>query len=144
MKERSGQESTELRELPHSQKAFTTNLIHLSALQDKPLPLLPSPLAVYRKTPGTTETVRPWVNDFLEARDGTYWVATDAGVVQFNPTALSNPVKDRRSGRAATPMFSVLGPENSNEARRVNALAEDKGESHRGWEKLTGSAVPRG
>jgi ligand-binding sensor domain-containing protein/signal transduction histidine kinase len=67
-----------------------------------------------------------WVNDFLEARDGTYWVATDAGVVQFNPTAVSDPLKDRRSGRAATPMFSVVGPENSNEARRVNALAEDK------------------
>src|SRR5215471_6887529 len=65
----------------------------------------------------------PWVNDFIEARDGTWWVATDGGVVQFNPKGAS---ARERKPEAGMPMFHVLGPPGPQEARRVNALAEDQ------------------
>jgi ligand-binding sensor domain-containing protein/two-component sensor histidine kinase len=68
----------------------------------------------------------PWVNDFLEARDGTYWVATDGGVVMFNPAGISACAPDRRRATSAPPMFVTVGPDGPAEARRVNALAEDK------------------
>src|SRR5215475_1508636 len=67
----------------------------------------------------------PWVNDLIQARDGTWWVATDGGVVQFNPRGVS--ARERKPGPGAgLPMFEVLGPPGSQQARRVNALAEDK------------------
>jgi signal transduction histidine kinase/ligand-binding sensor domain-containing protein len=65
------------------------------------------------------------VNDFIEARDGTWWVATDGGVVQFNPRGTS--ARNRKPGvEVVPPIFTVLGPPGPPEARRVNALAEDK------------------
>ena len=43
----------------------------------------------------------PWVTDVLATRDGTYWVATNAGVAMFDPFARAagndRPTLDRRS-----------------------------------------------
>ena len=68
----------------------------------------------YRFTNYTTEhgLPHPWVNDFLQSRDGAYWIATDGGVCRFNP--------------AGPQRFVVYRPGSTLDARRVNALIEDR------------------
>jgi len=52
------------------------------------------------------------VTDLLEARDGSYWVATGGGVCRFNPTGV--------------PRFRIYLPGNDAYSRRIETLVEDK------------------
>jgi ligand-binding sensor domain-containing protein/signal transduction histidine kinase len=72
------------------------------------------------------------VNDLLEARDGTYWVATGAGLVHFNPSAqpdsrLNNSSSTVVAGASPSEArFVVYHPGEGERAQTVNALVEDR------------------
>jgi signal transduction histidine kinase/ligand-binding sensor domain-containing protein len=55
------------------------------------------------------------VTDFLEARNGEYWVGTPRGVARFNP----------KPGKAQ-PYFTVYRPGNTEEGLHINALFQDR------------------
>lgn len=57
------------------------------------------------------------VNDFLETRNGTIWIATDAGLAKLNPTGLATS-KDN-------PLFTVILPDNP-KAKGFRVLFEDE------------------
>ena len=62
----------------------------------------------------------PSVNDLLETRDGTYWVATNGGgVCRFNP-------KFSRSAEGAKGLFTTFHIGDEPAANRVNVLYEDR------------------
>ena len=71
------------------------------------------------------------VNDLLEARDGTYWVATGAGLVHYNPSAQPDSRLNNSSSAAVTgaspaeTKFTVYLPGDGDRAQTVNALLED-------------------
>jgi ligand-binding sensor domain-containing protein/signal transduction histidine kinase len=62
------------------------------------------------------------VNDLLEARDGTYWVATGAGVVHFK-SASSIAIKGALQSEIR---FEVYQPGEGPRAQTINALVEDR------------------
>lgn len=71
---------------------------------------------------------RPEVADFLETREGEYWVATNAGLVRFNPKARpQNRViyaTEANSGNRS--MFTVVLPEGGDKyAGAITVLLED-------------------
>src|SRR5215469_9418793 len=53
------------------------------------------------------------VMDFLETREGEYWVATGAGLVRFNPKAPPEPrvVYANETASRSSPMFTVVVPD---------------------------------
>jgi ligand-binding sensor domain-containing protein len=70
------------------------------------------------------------VSDFLETPAGEYWVATNAGLVRFNPKAPPEPrvVYAYETGLRAPPMFTVVIPEEKGSGGEViTALLEDRG-----------------
>jgi ligand-binding sensor domain-containing protein/signal transduction histidine kinase len=64
------------------------------------------------------------VNDFLESRNGDYWIATDQGLCLFRP----NPrvESDQRSGQQSSSRFVVYYPGDSLGQLTVNAICEDR------------------
>jgi len=72
------------------------------------------------------------VNDLLEARDGTYWIATGSGLVHFNPstkpgTGSNNSSSTSRAVSSPTETrFFVYHPGEGERAQTVNALVEDR------------------
>src|SRR5215471_16276134 len=70
------------------------------------------------------------VSDFLETREGEFWVATSGGLVRFNPKAPPERrvVYANDAGSRASPMFTVVVPEEENRsARAITVLFEDRG-----------------
>src|SRR5262249_12274122 len=68
------------------------------------------------------------VNDFLETRSGEIWIATNGGLVFFNPQGqpASRVVFANEKLRSA-PMFTVVVPEDEDRAARAaNVLLEDR------------------
>ena len=69
------------------------------------------------------------VSDFLETRGGEFWVATDGGLVRFNPKAPPEPrvvYANDTGSRAPPPMFTVVVPEDEERnAKRITTLLED-------------------
>src|SRR5207245_6488091 len=68
------------------------------------------------------------VNDFLETRSGELWVATNGGLVLFNPTGepASRIVLAGDKGGVAL-MFTTVVPEDEDRrSRAVNVLLEDR------------------
>ncbi len=69
------------------------------------------------------------VTDFLETREGKYWVATNAGLVRFNPKA---PPEHRviyanEANLRTLPMFTVIVPEDEDRyTKAVTTLLEDR------------------
>src|SRR5262249_23430879 len=69
------------------------------------------------------------VSDFLETRSGEFWVATDAGVVRFNPKAspLSHVVYANDAEARTPPMFTVVVPDVQDRAHKdITALLEGR------------------
>src|SRR5881275_3461283 len=62
------------------------------------------------------------VNDFLETRNGELWIATNAGLVLFNPKGEPSPTLAFTNQKPqTTPMFTVVVPEDEDrQARAVN------------------------
>ena len=67
------------------------------------------------------------VNDFLETRKGELWIATNAGLVRFDPKGEPAPrivLASEKPSRA--PMFTVVVPDDEDRgARAANVLLED-------------------
>ncbi len=77
----------------------------------------------YNQAHGLPKTA---INDFLETRDGTYWLATDAGVCLFDPRGQAAPYQSYQSGQPPpSPMFKVFRLGEWEAANRVNFLLED-------------------
>src|SRR5262249_61872654 len=69
------------------------------------------------------------VSDFLETREGEFWVATDGGLVRFNPKAPPEPrvVYANEAVSRAPHMFTVVVPEDEERnAKRITTLLEDR------------------
>src|SRR5215813_15285213 len=70
------------------------------------------------------------VSDFLETREGEFWVGTGGALVRFNPKAPPEPrvVYASDAGSRTPPMFTVVVPEEEDRsARAITALLEDRG-----------------
>ncbi|HKF55269.1 MAG TPA: two-component regulator propeller domain-containing protein [Blastocatellia bacterium] len=68
------------------------------------------------------------IADLLVTRDGEYWVATDAGLVRFNPKAPPDTrvTYTNQAGAGHVPMFSVVVPEDEGAyAKAITVLLED-------------------
>ena len=62
-----------------------------------------------------------YVNDLLETRTGEYWVATDSGLVHFDPKGTPGPLGAREPRpTSAVPMFSVIVPDDRD--RRASVI----------------------
>jgi ligand-binding sensor domain-containing protein/two-component sensor histidine kinase len=57
------------------------------------------------------------VNDFLESKSGTIYLATDAGIAKLNPTGLPNSKEN--------PLFTVILPDNP-KSKEIKVLFEDE------------------
>jgi ligand-binding sensor domain-containing protein len=69
----------------------------------------------------------PNVSDILETRAGDYWVATNGGLVRFNPRGapLSRVVNASENQVGTAPMFTLVLPEDTDrQARAITALLE--------------------
>lgn len=69
----------------------------------------------------------PVVNDLLETRTGEYWLATNVGLVRFNPSGapVDHVIKINES-LATSKMFSTILTDDQNQSiSAVNALLED-------------------
>ncbi len=71
----------------------------------------------------------PNVTDFLETRNGEFWIGTNAGLVLFNPRGEpTTHVVFANEQTGTSPMFTVVVPESEERrARAVNVLTEDRG-----------------
>src|SRR5262249_26330985 len=65
----------------------------------------------------------PVINDLLETRDGSYWVATEGGVCLFNPRGAPKPATPIAAAGSA--MFTAYHPGEDGRSRRVTSLLED-------------------
>jgi ligand-binding sensor domain-containing protein/signal transduction histidine kinase len=71
------------------------------------------------------------VNDLLEARDGTYWVATGAGLVHVKSSAqpdstLNNSSSSAAKGALPEIRFEVYQSGDGGRSQSINALVEDR------------------
>ncbi|HMV51408.1 MAG TPA: two-component regulator propeller domain-containing protein, partial [Blastocatellia bacterium] len=60
----------------------------------------------------------------LEARDGTFWLATDGGVCLFDPDGTPAPYRPNAAKSAARPMFTVYRLGEQVESNYVNNIVE--------------------
>src|ERR1043166_7084747 len=69
----------------------------------------------------------PVVNDLLETRTGEYWLATNVGLVRFNPSgAAVDHIITINESLATSKMFSTILTDDHNQSiSAVNALLED-------------------
>jgi ligand-binding sensor domain-containing protein/signal transduction histidine kinase len=63
--------------------------------------------------------------DFLETRDGNYWIGTINGVCRFNPNYANQPQADQGQANRQSQMFTVYEPEGK-KVLSVSALLEDR------------------
>src|SRR5205085_2762096 len=71
----------------------------------------------------------PSVNDLLETRSGDYWVATNGGLVRFNPQGApaSRVVYANEAPAAVPPMFTAVVPADTDRyARAITVLLEGR------------------
>ncbi len=69
----------------------------------------------------------PNVSDFLETRSGEFWIATNGGLIHFNPKGQSNTIDGAKDRIAFPPMFTVVAPNvNEGQAISINVLLEDR------------------
>ena len=84
----------------------------------------------YKFTNYTTDHGLPHrsIRDLLETRRGVYWVATGHGLCRFNPqSAIRNPQSKEK-------LFAIYHPGESQFARIIWALYEDRAETVSGTE----------
>ena len=70
----------------------------------------------------------PWVTDVLTTRDGAYWVATNAGVAMFDPSARARRATTVSASTDDRPrqFFTRVASEGSPAHRQVRVLLEDR------------------
>ena len=80
---------------------------------------------------GAADGLHHSVRDLLQARDGTYWIATASGLYRFDPDASKHgpesnnqPVSSKAGERG--PKFVLYGPGDNERARSVNIVKEDR------------------
>lgn len=95
----------------------------------------------YAFTNFTTDDGLPsrYVNDFLETRDGTIYLATGGGLARLNPTGI--PAAHFETSNQANPLFTAFRPDNSR-AKEINVLFEDQ--SGTVWAGTSGEQVAYG
>src|SRR6185503_17311551 len=77
---------------------------------------------------GTAEGLpHPYVNDLLQTRGGEYWVATNGGLVRFDPKGTpGKTVIFANEAADSNPMFAVVVPNDSDRrAKAITVLFED-------------------
>ena len=69
----------------------------------------------------------PVVNDLLETRTGEYWLATNVGLVRFNPNGqpVDHIIKINESVATSTMFSTILTDDQNQSISAVNALLED-------------------
>jgi len=67
----------------------------------------------------------PSVNDLVEGRDGTIWIATSNGLVRFNPRGRRAPYSPS-ANRTSNLAFEVFAPGDSNSDKEITILLADE------------------